>query len=182
MTDTPVGGQEQPEEAWSAVKAAELQYLDPARIRLQKHGATLRLTIRDRLSVRDLKVYRLFPISDAERYLSLRNGKGEEVGILRDPGALDEDARALLAEALRRRYLLPVIKGISRAQERFGTVEWRVQTDRGERVFTTRNLRDEVLHPAPQRYLIKDVEGNRYDIPDLALLDAASQSRLLQHL
>jgi hypothetical protein len=67
-------------------------------------------------------------------------------------------------------------------RERFGTVDWDVETHRGRRGFTTRDLRENVLRPGPRHYLITDVENNRFEIPDLDALDPASQGALLRHL
>ena len=75
-----------------------------------------------------------------------------------------------------------MILRVESAKERFGTVEWTVRTDRGPRSFTTRHLRDEATNPSPGRHLIADVDGGRYDVPDISALDAASQAMLMQHL
>ena len=165
-----------------AVKAMEVRYLDPAKLHFEQCGAQLRLTVADEFSVPDLKVVRVFPISDPERYLSLRDAKGNEIGIIADPARLEPPVRALVGEAVNRRYLMPVIARIVAARERFGIVEWVVETDRGRKTFMTRNLREEVMTPSSRRYLLKDVDGNRYDIPDFSRLDGNSQGLLMQHL
>ena len=67
-------------------------------------------------------------------------------------------------------------------KERFGTVDWRVETDRGVRAFTTRNLRENLGQPSPNRYLLTDVDGNRYDVHDLTVLDSASQAFLRRYI
>ena len=169
-------------ETVEAPKSIEVRYLDPAKLLFAAHGAQLRLTVADEFSVPDLKVVRVFPISDPERYLSLRDAKGNEIGIVVDPSKLDAAARALVTAAIERRYVMPVIARIIAARERFGIVEWMVETDRGRKTFMTRNLREEVMTPSPRRYLLKDVDGNRYDIPDFARLDGSSQGLLMQHL
>jgi hypothetical protein len=159
-----------------------VRYLDPARIRLFRHGAAVRMTIEDECSVLDLAARALFPITQTAPAISLRDGKGDEVGILSTPDQLDHASRQVLAEALSRHYLIPRLTRIRKARERFGVVEWTVDTDRGPRAFTTRNLREELRMPAPGRYLLRDVDGNRYDIPSLAALDPASQALLLEHV
>jgi hypothetical protein len=75
-----------------------------------------------------------------------------------------------------------VIQRILRVKERFGTVDWEVETDRGFRTFSMRSIRENVHQPSPGRYLLSDVEGNRYDVPDLSALDAASQASLIRYL
>jgi hypothetical protein len=61
-------------------------------------------------------------------------------------------------------------------------VEWEVETDRGTCTFTMRSPRENVWQPSPGRYLLSDVDGNRYDVRDLSALDPTSQALLLQHL
>ena len=85
-------------------------------------------------------------------------------------------------EELARRYLVPAVQRILTAKERFGTVDWEMETDRGVRKLTTRNLRENVQRPAPGRIILSDVDGNRYDIRNIDELDLNSQQLLFQHL
>ena len=50
-----------------------------------------------------------------------------------------------------------------------------METDRGKVTFLTRGLRDKVQEPRPGHLTLTDVEGNRFDIPDLADLDPESR-------
>lgn len=168
--------------ALSPLETGNLRYLDPTRLAFARHGDALRLTLAGECCYLAVSAVRAFPLSEPLRFLSLRDGNDDEIGLLADAGALDPASRRLLEEDLDRRYMLPVITGVLRVVERFGTVEWHVATDRGARSFTTRNLRENVTQPAPTRYLISDVDGNRYDIRDIAALDAASQKHLIRHL
>jgi hypothetical protein len=164
------------------VTATELRFLDPARLEFTREGTELRVTLTDEFSVLDARVVRIFPISDPNRQLSLRDAKGNEVGILSEPARLPAAARRLVGEAVDRRYFLPVITRIVSARDRFGTTRWKIETDHGSKSFITRNLREEVVAPAPGRYLLKDIDGNRYDVPDVTRLDAAGQGLLLGRL
>lgn len=160
----------------------ELRFLDPARLEFTGDEAALRVTLADEFSVLDARLVRVFPISDPSRYLSLRDGKGTEIGVLSDPARLPAAARRLVEAAVDRRYFLPVIARILSARDRFGTTRWKVETDHGPKSFITRNLREDVVNPAVGRYLLKDVDGNRYDVPDVDRLDAASQGLLQARL
>ena len=64
---------------------------------------------------------------------------------------------------------------------RHGLIRWVVETDKGEATFITRHLREQIKEPEPTRLSLIDIEGNRYDIPDLASLDPESLG-LLQKL
>ena len=165
------------------VTITELRFLDPARLEFTSDGAALRVTLTDEFTVLDARIVRIFPISDPDRQLSVRDAKGNEIGILSDPARLPAAARRLVEEeAVDRRYFLPVITRIVSARDRFGTTRWKIETDHGPKSFVTRNLREEVLAPVPGRYLLKDIDGNRYDVPDVGRLDAASQGLLLGRL
>ncbi len=87
-------------------------------------------------------------------------------------------ASGLVRDELRRRYLVPQIQRILACRVRDEVVEWTVQTDRGRRKLLTKNLREQIKEPVPSRLTLLDVEGNRYDIPDVAALDPESRRRL----
>jgi uncharacterized protein DUF1854 len=173
---------ETPSQAAAPVETADLRYLDPKTLRFFRHGAALRLTIDEERSVLKVAVVRAFPLSYPQQYLSVRDGANKEVGLIVDTAELDDESRRWVAEDLDRRYVVPVIRRILTMKERFGTVEWEVETDRGVCRFTTRNTRDNVSQPSPGRYLLTDVEGNRYDVRDVTALDPASQAWLLRLL
>jgi hypothetical protein len=170
------------EQALAPTETADLRYLVPKKVRFFRHGATLRLTIEAERSVLKVAVVRAFPLSHPHQYLSVRDGKNQEVGLLVDLTELDKESRRLVAEELERRYLVPVIRRVIRITERFGTVDWEVETDRGVCRFTTRGAREKVIQPSAGRYLLTDVDDNRYDVRDLAALDPASQAWLMRHL
>ena len=75
-----------------------------------------------------------------------------------------------------------LIQRIVVAKERFGTVDWTMETDRGVCSFTTRNLRENVQRPAPGRIILNDVDGNRYDIRNLDDLSHESRELLFRHM
>ncbi len=162
--------------------AATLTILDPKELRFARAGVELRLTVGDRCSYPAVKVLRAFPLSQPQRHLSVRDTGNREIGVIADPGKLDEASRRLVEEELDRRYLVPVIRRVIAVKEWFGTVDWQVETDRGEVRFTTRNLRENLVQPSPGRLLLTDVEGNRYDVPQFSALDSRSQGLLMGHL
>jgi hypothetical protein len=164
----------------SLAEASQIRFLDPARVRFFQHGATLRLTLADECSVLKASVLRAFPLSSPEGHLSVRDGGGKEVGILPGLAGLDPDSRLLVEREVERRYLLFRVRRIVKVVERFGTVDWDVETDRGRTTFTTRDLRENLLRPDLGRYILADVENNRYEVEEIAKLDAASQSWLLR--
>jgi len=168
--------------AATVTEASGLRYLDPAQVRLTREGARIDVSINGAAPVTNVSVFRAFPLSAPDRFLSLRNEKNEELGLLADPTQLDSASRTIVEEELRRRYVLPVVRRVVQMRERFEILECRVETDRGICQFSIRNLRENVLRPQPNRYILTDVDGNRFDIPDLRALPLASQAQFLAHL
>ena len=171
-----------PDAPVSLVEGAQLVFLDLNKLRFFKHGVTLRLTVEGDRSHLMVSVLRAFPLSEPGRFFSVRDGANREVGMIVDPAGLSEENQKLVYEELVRRYLVPAVKRILAAKERFGTVDWEMETDRGVRKLTTRNLRENVQRPAPGRIILSDVDGNRYDIRNIDELDLNSQQLLFQHM
>ena len=163
-------------------ETADLRILDPRQLRFTRRGGRLCLTLEGDCSYIGVAVVRAFPLSDPQRYASVRDAESKEIGLIADIRQLDADSMRLVTEELERRYLVPTVRRVLAVVERFGTVDWTVETDRGIRSFTTRNLRENIVQPAPNRYLITDVDGNRYDVRDLAALDGASQAWLVRYI
>ena len=183
MSDAPDTPASAPATAAPTVtETAGLLYLDPAQVRFTRAGARIDVSIAGAPPVANVSVLRAFPLSTPDRYLSIRNEKNEEVGLLADPAGLDAESRAIVIEELHRRYVLPRVRRVIQIRERFEILECHVETDRGVCHFSIRNLRENVLRPQPNRYILTDVDGNRFDIPDLRELPLASQALLLAHL
>src|SRR5262249_37087969 len=164
------------------VEASQLVFLDVKKLRFFKHGVTLRLTVEEDRSYLKVSILRAFPLSDPNRFLSVRDSENKEVGLIVNPADLGVENRKLVEEDLERRYLVPAVTRIVSAKERFGTVDWTVETDRGVCRFTTRNLRENIQRPTPGRVILNDVDGNRYDIRNLDDLGLESQELLFRHI
>lgn len=141
----------------------KLNFLDPEKVRFFRAGDALRMTIDgDRSCLRVVPI-RAFPVSARGKYISIRDIKGDELGIIKDPDKLDKDSRRFLEEEIRRRYLTPVIHRVRSLRDKFGIVNWEVETDRGVKKFVTRSIH-ESLEETDGGLMITDMEGNRYEI------------------
>jgi hypothetical protein len=162
-------------------EAARLLILDPARLHFSECGATLRLTIDGDRSWRSVNVVSARPLSEPARFLCVR-AEDDEVGVIEELASLTPESRTRVEAHLARRYLVPKILRILSAVERFGTVEWDVETDRGRRTFSTQGLRETVRRNPPARLILIDVDENRYDVPDFEALDELSQQLLAEQI
>ena len=128
-----------------------------------------------------INAYRTFPLSAADRYLSLRDAEGSEIGILESLTDLARDQAALLRAELERRYFTPAITEVRSLKEEFGYSYWLVNTDAGRRRFTVQSGKNNVTVVAERRLLIVDVDGNRFTVADYTRLDR-SMLRILETL
>ncbi len=142
----------------------------------------LRLTIEDDRSYLKVKVVRAAPLSNPDRYISFLDGKDEEICMVEDLDVLDEEARAIIKEELDRRYLTSRIEKIDSVRNEFGTSYWHVVTNRGEREFVVQNAAENAQWLGDHRLLLIDVDGNRFEVPDLNALDKKSSAYIEQVL
>ena len=127
----------------------------------------------------DVQPRRLFPVSGRCDYISFLGEKDREVLLLSHPEKLDRESRKALRKALERMYFRARILRVYEIKEISGGVcLWRVRTDRGHANFEVVERNDRIQFIPPGRYLITDVDGNRFEIEDVRALDAASQSEV----
>jgi len=169
----------------------DLRYLDPKDVRVWRgEDGRVYCTIAHELTVLTPMFIRSHPLSDLDRYISIRGveikersvATGKEFGLLRDWHKLDRESRAIVAAELERRYLHPKVQAILSVRDYSGVQVCIFETDRGVREVTLRDVRDNVVYLDGSRLLISDAEGNRYDVEDANALDPDSQARLARIL
>ncbi len=157
---------------------ADLEYLDVSKARLRTTaGGLVSLNLGDQFYPK-VDLHLAFPFTEPERFISVREPEGEEIGLIRDLSELDAASQKAVRDELSWRYYTPQIKRILSYKEEFGHTYWEVETDRGLRKFVTRGRDQTVRSISARRTLIIDVSGNRYEIADLAELDARSRDYL----
>ncbi len=154
-------------------------FVGPQEIRLfrDQKGRT-HLALHDTVTFPNVRVRRAFPLSQPRRYVGFANNRDESITILRSLKGLDADSARIIKEELRKRYLGSVILDVYVMRERYGVSHWRVLTDRGEKEFDVRGLRDNIFDLGPRRLLIIDVDGNRYEIPDYGRLSPRARRQI----
>ncbi len=162
--------------------STELRFLDSSSVHFRRNGNRLQMRQDAESAWQEVNLVRLFPLSEPDKWISLVDQEGKEIGILQNLVGLSPESREHVEEVLRRRYLVPRIHRILACRDRFDLVEWTVETDRGRVTFQTRNLREQVREPLPNRLTLTDVEGNRYDVLDVNALDPQSRRMLEERL
>ena len=116
--------------------------------------------------------HRAFPFSAPDRYISVREscGREKEIGMIKDLSSFEDKTQKLIKNQLELRYFTPKITGIIKVKEEYGYSYWDVSTDRGFCRFTADS--NGVIKLSQPRLIINDVDGNRFELPDVSALSA----------
>ena len=127
-----------------------------------------------------IKVVRLFPFSDADKFISIREyGNGDrEIGIIEDLAEMTDKTREILAKQLDLRYFTPIIEKIYNIKDEYGYAYFHVLTDKGECRFAINMGSNAVTKLSDTRLIILDVDENRFEIRDVEKL-SQKEKRML---
>lgn len=123
-------------------------------------------------------LFRQFPFDLLWEYISVLDEEERELGIVRDISIFLDETRALLERELKKRYYTVTVTKILSVKERFGFSYWRVITTEGEWKFTLRDTMKSIASVNGSRVFFTDVNGNRFEIPDMSQLDSKSRKSL----
>lgn len=129
-----------------------------------------------------LEPRRLFPVSRADIYITLLDTEGVEVALIRALTDIDSESREVVETSLDDYYLVPHITRIISTGEKYGTLRWTVETDRGIKNFDIRNRNHDIKMFKDGKVRVRDSDDNRYVIDDYMKLDAHSKARLIADL
>ena len=141
-------------------------------------AGVLRVTVNDEKSFLKVSLYQSAPLSKPGEYLSLLDGKSEEIALVRRIDELAPESQLVAKQELARRYLTAKIQALTSLKQEFGVTYWHAVTDKGERDFVVQNLSESCIWLSPTHLLIIDADNNRFELPDLAVLDIASRKLL----
>lgn len=132
---------------------------------------------------RRVAIHRCFPFSAPELYISVREAEatgeaGREIGLIEALADFPADVVRLIEAQLELRYFQPVIRRIRRIKEEYGYSYWETETSRGPAKFTVRNGSGQVFSIGERRYLVVDIDGNRYEIADTQAFSSREQKLL----
>lgn len=160
----------------------EIRLLSPEHIRfMRSDGGVLEMEYEGERHP-EVLLFRTFPLSKHEQFLSVRNGKGEEIGLLEQLSDLEQSSQDEVRQELRLRYLVPSVTSIDRIKQFPGMWVWELQTTLGPVKMSMRNLHEHIQNVGPDRLLLSDIDGNRCEIFDIQALDASSRKQLLRVL
>ena len=142
-------------------------------------GGFLKLTFQGQEYPR-IKVLRLFPFTDPDRYLSVRDPKNKdrEIGLIEKITDLDEATAEEIRRQLNLYYFTPVITKVINIKSEYGYAYFHVITDRGECRFTINMGANAVVRLSDRRLIITDLDDNRFEIRDVLALSQKEQRKL----
>jgi hypothetical protein len=127
-----------------------------------------------------VRVVRLFPFTDANKYLSIREyeNDGKEIGIIEDLASMPEETVKLINAQLTLHYFTPVISKIYSIKDEYGYAYFHVLTDKGECKFAINMGSNAVSKLSDTRLIIQDVDENRFEIRDVEELSQKERRML----
>ena len=128
-----------------------------------------------------LEPKRLFPFTRPDEYISLKVDDREEAAMVRRLSDLSEESQTALQECFAEIYMIPKITKVLDASAKSGSANWTVETDHGKVSFRVRNINNDIKMISGDRMLIRDSNDNRYEIPNMSLLDATSKKKLFTY-
>jgi hypothetical protein len=175
--ETPTeNGKAKTERTITPIQVTHPEYVDSEAIRLFREPPwVLRLTIEGDRSYLKVRAVCAAPLSQPDRYICLLDEKNEVICTVEDPTVLDAASQQMIKEELNQRYMTAIIKRVDSLKSEYGVSYWEVQTDRGNREFVVRNVSENAQWISDRRLLLVDVDGNRFEISNLEVLDKKSR-------
>ncbi len=150
------------------------------RVWREKAGAVaVKLRERDQ-PAEEVRVRRCFPWSMPDRYISILDKDGKELALLASLDELDIASRAVVDAELRDKVFNPRITRLLDCKSEFGMLSLSAETDRGNVTFQVRTL-DDIRMLSPRHMLLRDADGNSYEVTDVDALDRRTQRLLREH-
>ena len=162
-----------------AEQMTELYYITPEDRFERTEGGFVDLYCKGELH-KSVKVVRLFPFTDADKYISIREGdeKAREIGIIEDISTMSAETQKILKEQLALNYFTPVIQKIYSIKDELGYAYFHVLTDKGECKFAINMASNAVTKLSDDRLVITDLDENRFEVRDVNALTMKEKRKL----
>lgn len=152
-----------------------VEFLDCTKLIFEKTaGGFLTLKVNGEKTYDRVNLYRSFPLTKPEEYISVRDVDKNEIGLIRNVSDLSAEMQELVRFDLARRYFTPEITKISSLKDEYGHVYMNVETDCGNKHITVPNGSSNFIRLSEVRLMLVDIDGNRFSIPDYEKMDSKS--------
>lgn len=126
--------------------------------------------------------HRAFPYDQADKFISVTDKDGNEYGVIKALCDFDGHGREMIDKELKRKYFTPIIKKVFSLKERFGYSYWETETNHGKMSFAMHDTYRNIAKVSESRLVLTDVDGNRFEIPDVMALDRKSFRKIELYL
>ena len=162
-------------------------FVDPEKDKIVREDVyKVKLIKADGEELSDLQPKKLFPFTRPEQFITLMSGEDgapkKEAAVIRDINELDAESKAAIDGCFEEFYMIPKITRVIDTIFKFGSLRWKVETDRGPIEFRIRNMNSDIKMLDSKRMLIRDSDDNRYEIPDVTKLDKKSAHHLFPYI
>lgn len=158
----------------------ELRYLNTENCTFRRTAGGFVSLVFGEKTYNRVSFYRTFPFTEPDHYISIRepDEKAREIGMVKSLSDLPKDQMAMLQEQLHIRYFTPIIKKINDIKDEYGFAYFDVLTNYGVSKFTIHMGGGSVVSLTDTRLLITDLDGNRFEIPDVNKLSSLELKKL----
>ena len=130
---------------------------------------------------------RIMPLNMPLEYISIADTENKEIGILKAVADLPAAQQEIVVRELDSRYYAPEVLDVVSIQDKLGYVymEMRLRNKQGKEYTKNCAIKDvsrNIRMTTPTSVIIFDVDGNRYVIPDVAVLNRTSLRKLDTYL
>ena len=132
--------------------------------------------------IKRVKLSRVLPFAEPERYITVSDMDGKEIGIIRDLGELPEEQKAMALEDLSARYYCPEVTTIKSIKEKMGYFYFDVSFGTYKKIFAVKDISRSIKQIDEKCIVITDVDGSRYLIPDVWKIDTKSRRKIEPYL
>ena len=121
-----------------------------------------------------VRLLRCLPLSDPERFISVRGDDDHEIGLIRELAELDADSQRVADEELTLHYLKAKVLSVQKIERRNGLLCWEMETDLGPRTTYLRSRRD-ARFMDDGHIVLTDIHGGKFEMAPIAELDPRSR-------
>lgn len=164
----------------------QLEFLSPDEMIFERSAnGFLNLKLKNQENYEKVECIPLFPFSKPDSYVSVSIRKDKElveIAVIKELKILSSEQRNLVQEDIDFRYFTPEILEIKQIMVKHGIYQWDVVTDKGEKTFFVRDIKENISFRENGLMIISDFDKCRYQIRDYQKLSAKSQKELNQTL
>ena len=134
-----------------------------------------------------ISLRRIMPLQQPMNYISVADHENKEIGILKSVSELSAEQQKIVTTELDNRYYQPEVLEVTSVQDKLGYVyvEMRLKNKQNREYVKNCAIKDvsrNIRMLTPTSVIIFDVDGNRYLIPDVTLLNRNSMRKLDAYL